>query len=178
LIPSLGPAGAARLQGRLTERAAAVVAGLPPGIGREIWYAGGNADRMRAWLGEEFSYHRQPAGDLGHRLLTACRSAQARGAGKIVVIGADCPTLTGADILHAFALLDEHALVLGPAVDGGYYLIGLGVIHPELFRDIPWGTDRVLAATVATARRLGLSLARLAAKADIDRPADLAAVLP
>jgi hypothetical protein len=69
--------------------------------------------------------------------------------------------------------LDNSDVVLGPADDGGYYLIGLRSAHPELFHNIPWGTDRVCALTVQQAERVGLSISFLETLADIDRPEDL-----
>ncbi len=175
LIPRLGPAGAARLQQRLTEHAAAQVAALAPAIGREVWYAGGDGQQMRAWLGPGFSYHQQAEGGLGTRLFTALASARLRGAERMVLVGADCPALASRDIEQAFRLLEGHGLVLGPARDGGYYLIGLvaPAVRKELFANIPWGSHRVLAATLAAAAALDIRARLLEEKTDIDRPADL-----
>ena len=73
----------------------------------------------------------------------------------------------------AFSRLTDHDLVLGPATDGGYYLIGLTALYPELFQDMPWGTDTVLVKTQTKAEELGLRTAFLEPLTDIDRPEDL-----
>ncbi len=175
LIPCLGPAGAANLQQKLTERTAQLLAALPAAIGREVWYTGGSAQQMQAWLGRGFSYHRQVNGDLGARLFAAFASARRRGAKRMVLIGADCPTLTTKDIERAFHLLEHSGLVIGPAQDGGYYLLGLraSAVRQELFCDIPWGSHQVLATTLAAAAGLNIKTGRLPVQPDIDRPADL-----
>jgi rSAM/selenodomain-associated transferase 2 len=92
-----------------------------------------------------------------------------------VIIGSDCPGLTPEVITAAFARLTETPVVLGPARDGGYYLIGLSRPMPELFRGIPWGTDRVLADSLAVLQRQGCKPALLEPLEDIDRPEDLPA---
>jgi rSAM/selenodomain-associated transferase 1 len=97
----------------------------------------------------------------------------AEGMTAIAIIGTDCPEIEEKLILEAFESLKTHDLVLGPAVDGGYYLIGLKQVFPELFRDIPWGTGQVLVATQKIATRLALKTAYLQELADIDRPEDL-----
>ena len=104
---------------------------------------------------------------------TAFEEGFARGMTKIAIIGTDCPDLDRGIILEAFEKLLDHDLVFGPAKDGGYYLIGLRRVFPELFRSIPWGTDQVLETTRAISRKLGLSIAYLPELADIDRPSDL-----
>jgi rSAM/selenodomain-associated transferase 2 len=90
-----------------------------------------------------------------------------------VVIGSDCPSLTPEVIFEAFARLTETPAVLGPARDGGYYLIGLNRPMPELFRGIAWGTDRVLVDSLAALDQRGCQRALLKPLADIDRPEDL-----
>ena len=94
--------------------------------------------------------------DLGQRLAAAVTDAFTDGAGPLLVIGTDAPTLTGDHLTAAFTALESHDVALGPALDGGYYLIGLRAPHTSLFAlasDV-WSTDRVLAATgVYPARR-------------------------
>ncbi len=90
-----------------------------------------------------------------------------------VIIGTDCPGLN-ANLLHeAFELLHLYDLVLGPALDGGYYLLALRSFIPELFVGINWSTAEVLQQTVAIAQQLNLSVNYLPALADVDRPEDL-----
>jgi glycosyltransferase A (GT-A) superfamily protein (DUF2064 family) len=78
---------------------------------------------------------------------------------------------------QALTLLDQHDLVLGPAMDGGYYLIGMNRTIPELFTDIPWSTDQVLRLTQDRAAQLGLKTALLQPSRDVDTLADLEALI-
>jgi hypothetical protein len=112
--------------------------------------------------------------NLGARMAHAVDTALARGATAVVVIGADVPHVPAAtldDAVHALA--GDADLVLGPAADGGYYLIGLRAPAPALFADIAWGTAEVLAITLDRAGRLGLRTTVLPSTFDIDEPADL-----
>ena len=110
----------------------------------------------------------QGGGDLGQRLGAAFAHHFRSGAERVAIIGSDCPHVTRADILDAWAKLDEHELVLGPAKDGGYWLIALRQSQPELFRDIPWSTDRVLETTLERAQESGLRPELLRELSDVD----------
>jgi rSAM/selenodomain-associated transferase 2 len=103
----------------------------------------------------------------------AFREAFETGAGSAVLVGTDCPGMTSAHLDEAFACLQREDVVLGPARDGGYYLIGLRRDLPDLFRDVQWGTAEVLETTLrlAGARHLGVKL--LEVLQDVDRPEDL-----
>ncbi|RZK18703.1 MAG: DUF2064 domain-containing protein, partial [Hymenobacter sp.] len=87
----------------------------------------------------------------------------------------DCPALTAALLRAAFDQLATHDLVVGPATDGGYYLLGMNRLHEDLFAHKQWSTATVLADTLADAARLGLRVAQLPTLADIDSARDLAA---
>ena len=128
---------------------------------------------MQQWLDADASYRPQGNGDLGKRLQLAFADAFSVGVQRVVAIGADCPSLSTKMISRALDLLRTNDLVLGPASDGGYYLIGLGRLFPEIFINIPWGTDKVFAQTLNCARRLDLSVALLDPLSDVDRPEDL-----
>lgn len=175
LIPALGAKGAATLQQRMSEllvaRMAEFAANFP--ASPEIRYAGGNQQAMEDWLSSDIPCLPQGEGDLGERLHRAFAQAFAQGAQKVVVIGADCPRLTPALFAQAFAALEREDLVLGPAMDGGYYLIGLNRLVPGLFAEIPWGSGEVLTATLKQAQALDLSTHLLEPLADVDRPEDL-----
>jgi len=90
-----------------------------------------------------------------------------------VIMGADCPALDGAILRGAFDALERHDLALGPARNGGCYLIGLARTVPDLFRGIPWSAARVLDETVERARAIGLTTFHLPALEDLDTPEDL-----
>ncbi|MFP4193209.1 MAG: TIGR04283 family arsenosugar biosynthesis glycosyltransferase [Candidatus Hydrogenedentota bacterium] len=176
LIPALGPQGAAELQRAMTHHILNVARywkGNSAGNAVDVRFASGSAELMESMFGADVSYTPQQEGDLGERLNQAIEAAFADGAGAVVAIGADCPAMDSATIQQAFDALSGHELVLGPASDGGYYLIGLNRPHPELFTSIDWGTGRVLAQTMQAARELGLSVAMLDEKTDIDEPTDL-----
>jgi rSAM/selenodomain-associated transferase 1 len=119
-----------------------------------------------------------PAGvvGLGRSLLQAARALFAGGYGAVGLVNADSPTLPAELIVETARLLalPGDRAVLGPATDGGYYLIALKAPHAELFAGIDWSTPRVAAQTRAAAQRLGLELAEIAPWYDVDDPASLA----
>jgi rSAM/selenodomain-associated transferase 2 len=104
----------------------------------------------------------------------AFRETLRGGVDRVVLMGTDCPAITDGVVEDAFDKLKHADLVLGPARDGGYYLIGLRKIMPELFLDIPWGTEKVLERTRHVAEDLGLSVCFVKTLDDVDRPEDLA----
>ena len=178
LIPALGPEGAAELQRRMTRvtvgRAWSYCATTPSSI-LTIAYEGGDAALMRQWLGP-LVFVKQGEGDLGQRLRKAALRAFGAGAGRVVIIGTDCPSLTEEGLAAAFTATHFHPIVFGPARDGGYYLVAL--THPSqvsLFDNIPWSTAAVLSASCDAARASGHEPALLATLPDVDEPADLPA---
>ena len=177
LISALGADGACRLHRAMTETIIGRVRRLRKSFPMEveIHFSGGSRGQMAGWLGLDWDYVEQSDADLGARMAQAFRRAFRLGWEQVILIGSDLPDLTTSLILEAFRQLENHDLVLGPARDGGYYLIGLKKSRPELFRDhIPWGTAEVLKKTRATADRLGLTIAYLAMLRDVDLPEDLA----
>lgn len=137
-----------------------------------IAHEGGTAEQMRGWLGP-LHFEKQGAGDLGARLTQAMLRAHAAGAEKIVIIGSDCPALDESHLRAAFGLLDRHDLALLPAHDGGYALIGMRQPQPCVFKNIPWSTAGVTAATLEQATNHQLTTALLAPLHDVDEPADI-----
>jgi len=120
---------------------------------------------------------RQEGADLGERLHRALAAAAAGGAAAVAALGSDHPTVEVEVVEQAFAAIEAGAdVALGPAEDGGYYLIALaaGAVRRRLFADVPWSTPGVLAATLARCAELGLRVRLLPAAADVDTPADLA----
>jgi rSAM/selenodomain-associated transferase 1 len=175
LIGALGEKGAAALQKELTEQTVKNIDQLARTSTVEpvIYFEGGDLASMQNWLGHERTYKPQGDGNLGKRLIKAFEDAFSAGAQRVVTIGCDCPDLTREHIGRAFDALYLKDLVLGPATDGGYYLIGIKCPCDALFKDIPWGTDRVFETTVYLAQELGLSIEILEELRDVDRPADL-----
>jgi uncharacterized protein len=119
----------------------------------------------------------QVGDDLGGRMNQACATLFARGYRQVLLIGTDVPTLPLDHFKQALTSLENHDLVLGPAVDGGYYLIGLKRPIPELFVDIPWSTDQVLKFTQEKAVTSRLQTALLEPWRDVDTLADLQALI-
>jgi len=119
----------------------------------------------------------QCGADLGERMYRAIRDALQRYS-KVILVGSDCPAIDGAYLQQALHALDRAPLVLGPAQDGGYVLIGARQeIQRELFTGITWGSGQVYADTVEAIRKLDMSWVELPVLADVDRPEDLAAWL-
>ena len=175
LIPALGGLGAATVHRQMTEHTLLQVRKLRTvnGISISVYFDGNQQQQMQDWLGSDLVYQAQPNGDLGFRMVRSISDACQDGIERVAIVGTDCPGLNAELMKKAFHQLLTHDLVLGPAIDGGYYLIGLGYFIPELFFDISWGTDRVLSETVEIANKLNLSVAYLPALADVDRPEDL-----
>ena len=117
----------------------------------------------------------QPAAEsLGDRMAHAFAEAFAAGATRVVIIGTDCPDLSAGLLRRAFDQLTDHDLVVGPADDGGYYLLGLRAPQPALFANKEWSSATVLLHTLADAARLGLRVFQLPMLHDVDSAVDLA----
>ncbi|MCP9832977.1 TIGR04282 family arsenosugar biosynthesis glycosyltransferase [Cyanobium sp. Aljojuca 7A6] len=180
LVPGVGRGRAAAIQARLTQHglaAAAQAREAMAGGGLElVLAASGLGPRAAGRWGRLLGVDRvveQGSGSLGLRMqrqmLRGCRE----GAAAVVLIGSDLPALAAEDLLEAFRALQHSPVVLGPAGDGGYWLIGRSRAAPQLFAGIDWGSDRVLAQTLRLAGQAGLATALLAERHDLDRPADL-----
>jgi uncharacterized protein len=115
----------------------------------------------------------QTGGDLGERLLNTFRELLGRGHTRIVVFGSDSPTLPPSYLEEALARLVEIDIVLGPAEDGGYYLIGARKVFPGMLAGVSWGTPRTLEETLLAIERAGARTALLPRWYDVDVPADL-----
>jgi rSAM/selenodomain-associated transferase 1 len=173
LIPLLGHAGAAGLYCTLLEntlekllasRLCAVELHCDPSTGHDYFqYC---QQRYAVTL------RQQAAGDLGVRMSVAMQDCLAA-ASAAILVGADCPALSAQDIGQALEYLHAGSdLVLGPARDGGYYLVGMRRHHAGVFTDIPWGSTQVLTRTLQLADRLGLRHHLLETRDDIDTPDD------
>ncbi|HHM05386.1 MAG TPA: glycosyltransferase [Gammaproteobacteria bacterium] len=174
LIPAIGAEQAATLHQDLMQRTVATVCQTHLPV--ELWCA---PDIHHPALATLIKTHAllprtQYGPDLGTRMSHAAVTTLA-GADAVILVGTDCPTLCPADIEQAQAALTKGAnVVLGPAEDGGYWLLGLRRHHPELFSEIPWGSDSVLALTRERLRNLNWHWHELSVRYDVDRPEDLA----
>ncbi len=186
LIPALGAAGAAELQRQMAEYLLARISHSD--WKTQVHFTGASLLDMQSWLGSQQSYRAQAEGDLGKRLWSGFQLAFTESKAsppqlnRVIAVGADCPDLSIRHIQQTFEQLDRHDVVLGPAKDGGYYLIGLrqfdldkkSISQKSLFTGISWSTSTVLQQTLERAQTLNLSTAQLETLADIDRPQDLA----
>ena len=174
LVPALGPEGAARLHRHLTQRT--VSKAIASGVGPvELWCTPTMAHPFFTELEDAFPLRLrlQRGDDLGERMAAAFDDALS-GASAALLVGSDSPDLGKEDLRSAMnALQDGCDGVLGPAADGGYLLIGLRHPVPDLFRNMPWGTSRVLALTRERLGRSGVRWYELAVRHDLDRPQDL-----
>jgi rSAM/selenodomain-associated transferase 1 len=174
LIPALCAEGAAALHRRLVRHSlrAAQEAALGP---VELWCA---PDARHAFFQEcarDFgvTLHSQGDGDLGERMRRAVEAALSRAA-RAILLGSDIPALSSRYLRDAErALRGNHDVVIGPAEDGGYVLIGLARSDAELFRGVPWGGPEVLKETRLRIAALGWRGLELPALWDADRPEDL-----
>ena len=176
LAAQIGDGAALRVYRRLAEHAVAEARALGAAVSLRIHYT--PADRggeVRAWLGSTAEYLPQVDAELGARMAAAFEAAFAAGHRRVVIIGSDLPELSADVLRRAFGLLDSSPVVLGPAADGGYYLLGLRGMVPGVFDGVPWSTARVLEATVARLRAAGCEPAMLETMRDVDEAADLPA---
>ncbi|MFM9829499.1 MAG: TIGR04282 family arsenosugar biosynthesis glycosyltransferase [Sphingomonas sp.] len=168
LIPGVGALAAAAIHRTLTERTVATLVAGAAKCPVEIHYTGADEPAFRAWLGEGLVYVRQPQGDLTARLLAALEPS------PVIFFGADTPDLSPDHVRAAIDALTTHDVVLGPAEDGGYYLIGVAASHAFLFADMAWSTPAVLTETLKRLAARDIAPAMLPVLADCDRPEDLA----
>jgi uncharacterized protein len=170
LIPAVGAKQAASIHKTLTERTIVTLKQLAKASGAapaEVHFTGGSAEDFSAWLGDDVSLVEQVGGSLGDRLVAAIDPA------PVILFGADTPDLLPAHCTDAAKALSSHDLVIGPACDGGYYLIGVTKPFHFLFSDMPWSSDRLFEATLRRAAEHGLRCAQLEMLSDCDEPEDL-----
>lgn len=143
----------------------------------ELWVAGDIENPFFKHLSQEYSVtvREQRGENLGERMSNAFEDGIAR-AEKVIIVGSDCPFISADYFQQALNALKEADVVLGPANDGGYVLIGLRQLQPQLFEGINWGSDTVLNETLAKLNRSQASYSLLESLSDIDRPEDLKAL--
>ncbi len=177
LIPALGEVGAAETYRRIAERVVSTVVAIDRRSLLSVAFVEPTEciGQVRSWLGEELDTLGQPSGNLGDRLRYGFSWAFDRGAARVVAIGTDCIELTSEGIEEAFERLRYRDGVLGPASDGGYYLIGLSRPLPEVFLNIPWSSERTGAVTLERFEETGAAVDCLQQLSDIDTWEDLKA---
>jgi rSAM/selenodomain-associated transferase 1 len=178
LAADVGPEAAAELYRALAEAVLEATTPVPGEYERLVFFDPPEARRaLREWL-PGVSLRAQARGELGERMADAFARAFGRGAVRVAIVGSDAPGVTRATALRALEALGEADVVLGPAEDGGYYLIGLRAPHPELVRDILWSTPAVMRQTLERATAAGLVVRRLEPLRDVDTLADLRSEWP
>jgi rSAM/selenodomain-associated transferase 1 len=175
LIPALGAEGAAELYRCFLLDTLAAAAGVEADA---IVAAAeeGQVAAVRALAAEtcpRAEVIAQEGRDLGERMRNAFRLTLGSGYERAVILGSDAPSLPWERVREALRLAGERDVVLGPCLDGGYYLIGMHAVAPRLFEGIEWGGPTVLAETLRKAQELGLTVAQLEPWYDVDTPQDL-----
>lgn len=165
----IGHERAVKVYQKLIDHTRAVA--LQMSLQREVWY-GAEIRRDDQWPETHFQKKLQSGRDLGERMANAFRSAFADGARKVLIIGSDCPELSKPHLVKALNALDYTDVCLGPARDGGYYLLGLNS-EQALFEAIPWSTAKVFSKTLEKIREKHLSYYLLPELSDLDTLEDL-----
>lgn len=146
---------------------------------RICFYPPDSRHATECWIGSRYRYYRQEGFDLGEKMEKAFLQAFSEGLHRAVLIGSDVPDLKGELIDQAFGSLETNDIVLGPAADGGYYLIGFnaGSFLPAAFRGISWSSGSVLRETLSVLRQASRRIHLLPQWHDVDVPADLDALV-
>lgn len=145
---------------------------------RIFFYPENSGEGMVKWLGKDFMYSPQQGSDIGKRMENAFVQSFSEGSERVVLIGSDIPDLPNSVIHRAFSSLDKSDAVLGPASDGGYYLIGFkkASFLPSVFHGIPWSTSSVYQETMEIFRRSRCRVHTLPRWNDVDTLDDLRAL--
>lgn len=175
LIPALGADRAAALHRCLIVRTLDVVCHWADDhrCDVEVRFTGGDESQFRAQFGLKIRYSPQSEGSLGERMNSAVEAAFSEGVKRVAVIGTDCPELDGSHLTQAFDQLIHRDVVIGPANDGGYYLLGMRSHLPTLFENIAWGTETVCPQTLQKAAETGVTVGQLLPLSDVDYAEDL-----
>lgn len=143
---------------------------------RHVFYSPLVPEQDETWPDTHFHKHPQAEGDLGHKMQAAFDALFARGLEKVLIIGTDCPGLKPSHLQAAYRALALHDFVIGPALDGGYYLLGMRKTEPRLFAGKQWSTETVLKDTLEDIRQLGKTVHQLSPLRDVDTEEDWVAV--
>ena len=168
LAADIGEAGALAAHEELLERVIRLTAGT--GDYRVALWLTRTSGRLPVWL-ESLELHEQSEGDLGQRMQQAMSESLADG-GASVLVGSDCPGIDAGYVAAAFTALKSADVVFGPAEDGGYGLVGMTRLVPEIFAELRWGDDGVLHRALERAAQVGASVELLTEIYDVDTLAD------
>jgi uncharacterized protein len=170
LAATVGEERALEVYRQLLARTRSVTAGLP--MAKAVFYAD-FVPEGDEWEAAVYQKRVQEGHDLGERMERAFAWAFAADYSSVCLIGSDCYQLTVQVLQQGFTALAEHDVVLGPSIDGGYYLIGMNRLHPAFFRGKKWSTDTVLADALQDAEELNLRVKLLPTLTDVDEEKDL-----
>ncbi|MEX2485926.1 MAG: TIGR04282 family arsenosugar biosynthesis glycosyltransferase [Brumimicrobium sp.] len=170
LASTIGDEGALRVYEQLLGYTADFVAKVDA---KKYVYYSQNIQENDLWNASIFDKKIQAEGNLGIKMASAFKENFDAGFEKIVIIGSDCAEINEEDIHNAFEALDKSEVVIGPAIDGGYYLLGMKTFIPSLFQDKSWSTPDLINETISTLKKQQISFSLLKEKSDIDYEEDL-----
>ncbi len=170
LAAKIGDAAALAIYYKLVNHTQQITAELP--CDKAVFYAD-FVDREDSWDNSKYQKHLQSGSDLGERMFNAIEAGLKMGYQNVVLIGTDIYELTSEIIIDAFQKLEMHDVVIGPAKDGGYYLIGMKQPHRSLFENMTWSHSNVFQDTLMRILKADLNLDQTILLNDIDEPADL-----
>lgn len=171
LAKAIGDEKALKVYKTLLQHTFNVVRAIP--VQKFIFYA----DEMPEhdlWTAPGFIRSVQQGDDLGDRMHYAFQHVFNQGFGKVLIIGSDCYQLQEEHVLSAVETLQTHDMILGRAIDGGYYLLGMSAFYPTFFKNKVWSTNQVAAETIKDAQSLQLKYSLLPILSDVDEFEDLA----
>jgi rSAM/selenodomain-associated transferase 1 len=170
LAATVGPEKALEIYLHLLQHTRDVTQQLPED---KLVYYSDKVQHGDLWPEAHYQKAVQPSGDLGERMEVSFAAAFQAAYTSVVIIGSDCQQLTQAIIERAFLELEKHDVVIGPALDGGYYLLGMKQLQSAFFRGKQWSTEHVFPATLQDIHHLQLSYALLPSLSDVDQVEDL-----
>lgn len=141
-------------------------------INKQVWYSS-FIEEDDLWREDSYTKHLQQGTNLGQRMKNAFQQSFATDFKKVVIIGSDCAELRTSILQQAFKLLDKHEVVIGPSLDGGYYLLGMSNYYPTLFEQKKWGSPSVFEETIRQLQKMNISYQLLPVLNDIDTEEDL-----
>ncbi|MFK7984177.1 MAG: TIGR04282 family arsenosugar biosynthesis glycosyltransferase [Saprospiraceae bacterium] len=168
LAKTVGAEKALAIYIALMEHTRKIAEALP--VARHLFYSK-EINKKDNWTSHKFHKALQIEGDLGDKMATAFHTVFKENE-KVVIIGSDCASLTPEIVQTAFDKLADYPFVIGPAMDGGYYLLGMNSFAPEVFKDIEWSTDAVFPTTVERIEGVGKTYHLLPTLSDIDYEED------